>query len=249
MSESATNSAIFDLRLRETISWCMRQQIVDAPAEDEHVTRRRLMNRQGAELLHEGYMMAAPYEHAGWFSRWRAKETIRRAAGIRSQGQGLMKMAAVGSIVPPLRTQLRSDALRPFASSLAKSGANRTAIVEKVTEVRAQILQHSGRHSETRSSEPLGGRLLLYAPEDNLACGAAEYSSMGFFDVDNVPPWDTWIVMLGKYLVSWVPPQLIRLVQEGMDVNPEQCILWADDPSLSKERISETLGKFSAKVA
>jgi hypothetical protein len=82
-----------------------------------------------------------------------------------------------------------------------------------------------------------------------LACGAAEYLSLGYFDVDNVPPWDTWILMLGKYLLSWVPPRLARLVQEGLDENPEPCILWANDPSLSKERIEETLGELSAKVA
>lgn len=32
-------------------------------------------------------------------------------------------------------------------------------------------------------------------------------------------------------------------------VNPELCILWADDPSVSKEPIATTLGELSAKVA
>jgi hypothetical protein len=243
------NIAKFNHRLSETVSWCLPQEIIDAPVEDENVTNRRSLNRQGAELFQKGYMMAAPYEHAGWFLRWRAKGEIRRAAEMRAQGQELMKTAAVTSIVPPLCRQLRSEVLGPFALSLAESGADHAAIVEQVAEARSQILRDSGRHSESQSSEPRGGRLLLYAPQDNLACGAAECLSLGFFDVDNVPPWDTWILVLGKYLVSWVPPQLVRLVQEGLDVNPEQCILWANDPSRSRERIGEVLGELSAKVA
>ena len=166
-----------------------------------------------------------------------------------AEGQELMKTAAVTSIVPPLRRQPRSEVLRLLALSLAESGADHAAIVGQVVEARSQILRDSGRHSESQSSEPRGGGLLVYAPQDNLACGAAEYLSLGYFDVDNVPPWDTWILMLGKYLVSWVPPRLARLVQEGLDENPEPCILWANDSSLSKERIEETLGELSAKVA
>jgi hypothetical protein len=239
----------FKRRLAETISWCSWQEIIDAPREDENVTRRRLLNQQGVDLFRKDFMMAAPYENAVWFSRWRAKEIIRRAPEMRGRGHELMKTAAVNSIAPPLRRQLRSEALRPFASSLAQSGVDRAAIVEQVMEVGSQILQHSERYSESRSSESHGGRLLLYAPEENLACGAAEYSSLGFFDVDNVPPWDTWMLMLGKYLVLWVPPQLIRLVQEGLDVNPEQCILWADDPSVSKNPIATALGELLTKVA
>lgn len=243
------NIANFNLRLNETIAWCLSQEIIDVPAEDESVTRRRSLNRQGAELFHKGFMMAAPYEHAGWFSRWRAKERIRLAAEMRVHGQELMKTAAVGSIVPPLRQQLRSEVLRPFALSLAESGADRSAIVDQVTNARSQIMRQSPKQPDSRSVALREGRLLLFAPEENLSDGAAEYASMGFFDVDNVPPWDTWVVMVEKYLVSWVPPQLVRLVQEGLDVNPEQCILWADDPSVSKEPIATALGELSAKVA
>jgi hypothetical protein len=239
----------FKQRLGETISWCSLHEIINAPEEDESVKQRRLLNQQGVDLFEKGFMMAAPYEHADWFSRWRAKAKIRLATDLRRRGEELMKTAAVTSIVPPLRKQLRSEALRPFAAQLAQWGADHVAIVERVAEARSQILRNSGRYSELHSSEPRGGRLLLYAPQDNLACGTAEYLSLGFFDVDNVPPWDTWILMLGKYLVSWVPRQLVRLVQEGLDVNPEQCTLWADDPLVSKEPIATTLGELLKKVA
>src|SRR5690242_13263477 len=41
-----------------------------------------------------------------------------------------------------------------------------------------------------------GGRLLIYFPSSDLACGAAEQGTAGFFDINNVPPWDTWVAYL-----------------------------------------------------
>jgi hypothetical protein len=78
-----------------------------------------------------------------------------------------------------------------------------------------------------------GGRLLVYAPDDSLFDGAAEVSTGGFFDFDNIPPWDTWVAFLYEserlqYLVSWIPPQLIELANTGVNVNPEACIRWLE---------------------
>ncbi|AKF10722.1 hypothetical protein [Sandaracinus amylolyticus] len=87
------------------------------------------------------------------------------------------------------------------------------------------------------STRPASGRLLVYFPDANLSCGAAELETDGFFDADNVPPWDTWISVhdrahgcpsYGSMLVCWVPPALVELVDRGIDVNPEQCIVWID---------------------
>jgi hypothetical protein len=59
------------------------------------------------------------------------------------------------------------------------------------------------------------------------SANAATVASGGFFDVDNVPAWETWLYFDGKSLLSWVPPRLISKVQFGIDVNPEGCIKWA----------------------
>jgi len=73
----------------------------------------------------------------------------------------------------------------------------------------------------------------------------AEAESLDFFDVDNIPPYDTWVWMVrnvrpftyedgangemnANYLVAWVPPEFIPLAICGMKVNPEKCILWLD---------------------
>lgn len=34
--------------------------------------------------------------------------------------------------------------------------------------------------------------------------------------------------MNANYLVAWVPQDFIPLASAGIDVNPEQCILWLD---------------------
>lgn len=240
---------IFKRRLNETISWCSSQELISDPAEDARIVQRRAMSRRAAELMGSAYKIFPLYERSTWISRLMAWSKIRRATKIKIEADRLMAAADPGSIVPPLRHQLRSEALRSFAQDLARSGTDHASIVTQVAEARSEALRQSGKGSNSQSPDLFDGRLLLFAPEDNLSDGAAEYASMGFFDVENVPPWDTWIVMLGKYLVSWVPPQLFQLVQEGLDVNPEQCILWADDPSVSNEPIAASLGEFSAKVA
>ena len=85
----------------------------------------------------------------------------------------------------------------------------------------------------------LGGRLLVYFPDADLADGAAEVQSRGFFDVHNVPPWDTWIALADdrpkigdvsyqQYVIAWVPPELVACAHAGIEVNPEECIAWLE---------------------
>ena len=71
------------------------------------------------------------------------------------------------------------------------------------------------------------GRILLFVPSETLFDGAAQQSSNGFFDVNNVPPWDTWVDFVDRAIVCWVPTVLVDAVQMGIDVNPEECIRWA----------------------
>ena len=70
------------------------------------------------------------------------------------------------------------------------------------------------------------GRLLVYFPHENLADGAADLASNGFYDVNNVPPWDLWVSFSDGELISWVPIGLVEAAHMGIDVNPEECIQW-----------------------
>ena len=82
------------------------------------------------------------------------------------------------------------------------------------------------------------GRLLYYEPDLNLADGAACAASSGFFDIDNVPPWDTWLCFADdRFLVSWVPSTLVAMAAAGIHVNPECCILWPEDVDTPFSRV------------
>lgn len=96
-----------------------------------------------------------------------------------------------------------------------------------------------------------GGRLLIYFPNYDLACGAAEQETKGFFDINNVPPWDTWVAYRQdarsidsydtEYLITWIPREFVELAGEGINVNPEQCIQWLKDTPV--ELVNELRGE------
>jgi hypothetical protein len=112
-----------------------------------------------------------------------------------------------------------------------------------------------GKTEPVRSADDLaGGRLLVYLPDEQLADGAAEVESNGFFDVENVPPWDTWVAdfhygtdfrpWASDVLISWVPPEFVGLADQGINVNPEECIHWlteSDAPVAAELRARELI--------
>jgi hypothetical protein len=117
--------------------------------------------------------------------------------------------------------------------------------VFSVSPERSNRLASSGKRNLSSVTDLCGGRLLAYFPDDNLADGVAQAESEDFFDVDNIPPYDTWVWMVrnirtfsyadgakgemdANYLVAWVPPDFIQLASRGVRVNPEECILWLD---------------------
>jgi hypothetical protein len=102
---------------------------------------------------------------------------------------------------------------------------------------------------EMRGLQPVprdlqGGRLLVYFPDAELSDGAAEAESGGFFDVFNAPPWSTWVAFAEdegvdldnfkrRYLVSYVPPVFLDACAAGIEVNPEECIVWLEDADVA----------------
>jgi hypothetical protein len=122
---------------------------------------------------------------------------------------------------------LRTPALKPtFAPDESSVDAPWAEALAEVVANRARVMSLTS--PPEHYADEAGGRLLLYVPSENLADGAAQYSSNGFFNVNNVPPWDIWVAFSERTLVSWVPMALVGLAQKGMDVNPEGCIRWFD---------------------
>ena len=64
-----------------------------------------------------------------------------------------------------------------------------------------------GKRNLSPVADLCGGRFLAYFPDDNLFDGAAEAESQGFFDVDNIPPYDTWV-----WWSETSEPSLMRMV-------------------------------------
>ncbi len=126
----------------------------------------------------------------------------------------------------PMDCKLRSPELKP-SFGLDEFGDD-ALWAKAVAEVVARRSRLTPATSAEKRDTDVGARLLLYTPSENLACGAAEATSNGSFDVNNVPPWDIWVDFSEGTLVSWVPPALIDVAQMGIDVNPEGCIRWAE---------------------
>jgi len=134
-------------------------------------------------------------------------------------------------------TSLRTPRLRPGILE-----ASRFSAVDFVANTREAYGWPETKNA-TLPHDLGGGRLLIYFPETDLACGAAEQETKGFFDINNVPPWDTWVTYFhdqernpdsydSEYLIAWVPPAFVHLANDGINVNPEQCIQWLSDTSV-----------------
>jgi hypothetical protein len=138
-------------------------------------------------------------------------------------------------------TSLRTAELRPRMLE-----ENRSSAVDTVAYAR-ELFGGVDIRNATIPSSLGGGRLLIYFPNHDLACGAAEQETAGFFDINNVPPWDTWVAYFQdeqpnidsfdtEYLIAWVPSVFVGLANDGIDVNPEQCIQWLSDTSVELAR-------------
>jgi hypothetical protein len=109
-----------------------------------------------------------------------------------------------------------------------------------------------GRPKRTHAKDLAGGRLLLYEPDINLAHGLEESETCGYVDLDNTPPWDTWIAYLydrdkkydcdRNFLLSWVPDKFISLVTAGIRVSPEVSFSWLDEQDLKWTKILKDQG-------
>lgn len=118
----------------------------------------------------------------------------------------------------------------------------RQQVVERMAIQRAEALQ-TRNITPPQIVQPLaGGRLLAFDLGGTLSEGASYDATQGFFDGDNVPAWDTWIVYitddpvsappwnpLDSYLLSWVPAPLVNTVEQGIAVTWEGCLRWARD--------------------
>jgi hypothetical protein len=206
------SSELFQSSLADTVAWCKMKAIgMDANADD--IRRRHALYAQAEKHWEE----AQETVKRGW---------LRRKITETKQWQNAMALLKqIRDSLGPMDRKLRSPELKP-SFSLDEFGDD-ALWAKAITEVVARRSRLTAGTSAEKRDTNVGGRLLLYTPSENLACGAAEASSNKFFDVNNVPPWDIWVDFSEGTLVSWVPPALLDVAQMGIYVNPEACIRWA----------------------
>lgn len=156
---------------------------------------------------------------------------------------------------PNMQPTLRTEQLQP---NLFHAGYD--DVVHSVGICREHHVRDDLPKSVSSMPDLCGGGLMVYFPEWNLSDGAAEYVSEGLFDVENLPPWDTWIsFFIDKcnnknefkcynkqyynkqdliYLLAYVPSELVELANKGIECNPEECIQWMSDADVEiRERL------------
>ncbi len=158
---------------------------------------------------------------------------------------------------------LRSEELRPARELIFESGANlsgsafREFYRDQVrligAEVDALVLRRHTllRDLETGEDKSGNGRLLLFSPFYSTGDTLAHFESEKFFDLNDVPPWDTFVTYWfdpemeegrdgarrENGIICWIPNAFVGLADAGVRVSI--CTLsWID---ISNERVSREL--------
>jgi hypothetical protein len=202
----ALDSEQFQSSLRDVTDWCATRHS-DVMFESAAAGHRRDLSEIADRLIEEARATPDVRKTEQWE---RAQDLL---AQIRESLGSLKSRFRTHSLMPTLAVdELRTD----------------SDWLEAVSEVVNKRREHNRQNppAEDHFVSADSGQLLVYFPQQNLACGAAEFSSNGFYDVDNVPPWDLWVSFSDGELISWVPLGLIEVADMGIDANPEQCIRW-----------------------
>jgi hypothetical protein len=195
--------------LAEASCWCSKQSLSAESQETPDLLRRRRLVDEAGRLL-ASVSRQGSYESREW---QRALEMFKEADP---------------DSIAPLEYQLRSPDLKP-SSSLGETDSEETcrAVVADVIARRSRLLSSRYGFEAGMGDLDSPGRLLIYAPCENVSDGASKYASKGFCDEYDAPPWDSWLHYSNCELISWVPAVPIPLAQDAIDANAVGCIKWA----------------------
>jgi hypothetical protein len=134
---------------------------------------------------------------------------------------------------------LRTLTPPPPSSLLGLSGEERESWIHGTITQRSKELQEKKQTLLTNLSV---GRLLIFYPDFSPSDGIVSAVSKGYIDSEYFPARDSWVyydyehVLLPNkapatinYLISWVPPQIIDLVDEAIEDDPTQSLQWLSD--------------------
>lgn len=129
---------------------------------------------------------------------------------------------------PPIMSREGLDVLLHLLSSPAEPAA----AVDFVCQARRQELDRLGIDVKPVEPDLAGGRI-LYTTIDTDSCAVATPESNGYYDLDDLPGWDTWFHHrdTGRHsgsIYCWAPPQLVDLAHNGMEVMPFEVVRWIE---------------------
>ena len=123
---------------------------------------------------------------------------------------------------------LRSPELGP-PRNIVHEVTDLAGIKAEVAAILARRLELLGSTPTPAAALPPSDRILAFLPLDSLFHGSSPPECDGFIDVDEIPPWGTWIVLAGEMLLSWVPASMGAGVDSAIRCNPEESIRWASE--------------------
>jgi hypothetical protein len=132
------------------------------------------------------------------------------------------------ALCPPVMALPRGQRL-PF---LLDTPGEPAAAVEFVCQARRRELARLGIPIVSVGPDMAGGRV-LFTTIDTDSSEAATGLSNGYYDLDDLPGWDTWFWhrptdRAWGAIYCWVPDRLVKLARDGMDVIPVMWVEWAD---------------------
>ena len=106
------------------------------------------------------------------------------------------------------------------------------AAVDFISERRQAMLSRLALPIPRADGNLAGGRLMR-TDFNSDSCVIAIVESEGFFDAEDIPPWDGWFWHrrngdCGGWVYCWVPPALVELADIGMSVMPVEPCVWVD---------------------
>ena len=133
---------------------------------------------------------------------------------------------------------LRSVELTP--EDIIMSEASIAGVPQRELNVRRSrlVCRLVGRREQLSLTIPvqrsLRGRVLGFELDASFVDGVAAAETNGFFDDNDLPPWDTWIAFRAvdgwssPVLLSWVPDELVPLVDRGIVVHMCDAFRWVE---------------------
>ena len=121
-------------------------------------------------------------------------------------------------------------------------------MIRKVVDSRSQLLSSPTTRFREQDIDLAGGRLLIHFLDESNHNGITAWLTSCYLDNNDTPPWDTWIQAfipeslahqspdsvpsVYAFLISWVPPQFLKAVDEATEGECVGMLMWADAPRI-----------------